>query len=108
MIKCLHLVQEVKLDKNVIPEIPSWIQTPNYYKSGKSEQLKELNIKKPGEIHLLKEACRIARNTLVFAGTLVKPGVTTLEINDRVHEYIVFCFNSHIDQKWSVPITFEL
>jgi len=37
----------------------------------------------------MRRACRLAAETLLMAGPLVRPGVSTLEINDAVHEFIV-------------------
>ncbi|KAJ7157191.1 methionyl aminopeptidase [Mycena filopes] len=37
----------------------------------------------------LRAAAKLARNAREFAGTLVKPGITTNEIDAAVHEYII-------------------
>ncbi|KAJ2529737.1 hypothetical protein EV175_007349, partial [Coemansia sp. RSA 1933] len=41
------------------------------------------------EIDQLRAACAIAREALALGGTLVKPGMTTGEIDRAVHEFIV-------------------
>ena len=40
------------------------------------------------EISLMKDACRISANALELAGEYVKPGVSTLEIDEKVRNYI--------------------
>ncbi len=46
-------------------------------------------LKSREDILKLREAGRLAAATLRYAGTLVKPGVNTEDINQRVHNYIV-------------------
>jgi methionyl aminopeptidase len=43
----------------------------------------------PEDIDGMRAAGKLAAETLRFAGSLVKPGVSTGAINDAVHEYIV-------------------
>src|SRR6516165_791850 len=45
-----------------------------------------VEIKSPKEIDALRRACRIASETLLQTAELIKPGVTTDEINRLVHE----------------------
>jgi methionyl aminopeptidase len=44
-------------------------------------------IKTASEQAAMREACTLAAKTLKLAGELVKPGISTAEINDFVHEY---------------------
>ncbi|MCK6551492.1 type I methionyl aminopeptidase [Myxococcota bacterium] len=46
-----------------------------------------ITIKSPGEIDIMREACRLAAKTLKLAGELVKPGISTEEINEFVHQH---------------------
>ena len=46
-------------------------------------------LKSAEDLQAMRRAGRLAAETLRYAGTLVKPGVSTLEINDFVHEFIV-------------------
>lgn len=46
-----------------------------------------ISIKSPGEVDGMRAACRLAARTLRMAGELVKPGITTEEINEAVHTY---------------------
>lgn len=46
-----------------------------------------IQIKSPGEIEAMRAACRLAAKTLKLASELVKPGISTDEINRFVHEY---------------------
>jgi methionyl aminopeptidase len=50
---------------------------------------RSITIKTPDEIASMRRAGELAARTLLFTGPLVKPGTTTLEINDAVHDYIV-------------------
>ena len=45
-------------------------------------------IKTAREISLMKDACRISANALRLAGEYVKPGISTLEIDEKVRKYI--------------------
>lgn len=46
-----------------------------------------ITIKSPAEIDAMRAACRLAARTLKMASELVKPGITTEEINEAVHTY---------------------
>lgn len=46
-----------------------------------------IHIKSPAEVEGMRKACLLAAKTLRMAAELVKPGVTTGEINDAVHAY---------------------
>jgi methionyl aminopeptidase len=48
-----------------------------------------ISIKSPGEIETMREACKLAALTLKLAGELVKPGISTEEINTFVHDYTI-------------------
>lgn len=47
----------------------------------------QITIKSPAEIDAMRVVCRLAAKTLVLAGELVKPGISTEDINTFVHEY---------------------
>jgi len=46
-----------------------------------------VTIKSPSEAEAMRVACRMAAKTLREAGKLVKPGISTDDINDFVHAY---------------------
>src|SRR4029078_3551346 len=48
--------------------------------------MSSVEIKSPKEIDALRRACKIAAQTLVRVGELIRPGITTDEINRFVHE----------------------
>jgi methionyl aminopeptidase len=48
--------------------------------------MSSVEIKSPKEIEALARACRIAAQTLLHAGDLIRPGMTTEDINRIVHE----------------------
>ncbi|RMH62432.1 MAG: type I methionyl aminopeptidase [Zetaproteobacteria bacterium] len=48
-----------------------------------------IHIKTREEIEAMRPACRHAANTLVMIEPYIKPGITTDEINDLVHEYTI-------------------
>jgi methionyl aminopeptidase len=82
------LVVEVPADMK-IRMIPKHIEAPEYYTTGKSVQMKTLTIKKDWELDVMRESCKLARKTLDYAGRLVKPGVKTLEIDEKVFDFII-------------------
>lgn len=48
-----------------------------------------ISIKSSREIELMRETAALARDTLIYIGDYVKPGVSTEEINQLCHDYIV-------------------
>ena len=50
-----------------------------------------IHIKTPQEIALIRESCRIVKETLEFVGKNIKAGMTTKELDKIVHDYIVSC-----------------
>lgn len=46
-------------------------------------------LKSDAEIDAMKPSCRLAAQTLRMIAPYVKPGITTLELNDICHEYIL-------------------
>jgi len=75
--------------------VPDHIPKPDYYSSGyptsemSAKANKVIEVKTPEEIQNLREACIIGRKALDLGNSLVKPGVTTDEIDDAIHEYII-------------------
>lgn len=49
----------------------------------------KIYIKNDQELKQMRRACRLAAETLLFVGDIICEGISTLEINDRVHEYII-------------------
>ncbi len=47
----------------------------------------QIHLKSQGEIDAMREACKLAARTLRMASELAKPGVSTQEINEAVHQY---------------------
>ncbi|MBI4817662.1 MAG: type I methionyl aminopeptidase [Deltaproteobacteria bacterium] len=54
-----------------------------------SQNEDSITIKSGGEIDAMRAAGRLAARTLVLAGRIVKPGVTTAELDDFVHQYTI-------------------
>ena len=50
-----------------------------------------IHIKTPQEIALMRESCRIVKETLEFVGKNIKAGMTTKEVDDLVYRYITSC-----------------
>ncbi len=48
-----------------------------------------ISIKSEREIQLMRQTCELARKTLEYIGPFVKTGVSTQELNDLCHEFIV-------------------
>ena len=50
-----------------------------------------INIKTPEEIALMRESCRVVKETLEYVGKNIRAGMTTKDVDDMVHRYIVSC-----------------
>ncbi len=48
-----------------------------------------INIKSQREIALMQQSCQLAAKTLEFIEPYIKPGVSTLELNDLCHQFII-------------------
>ncbi|ORX72105.1 methionine aminopeptidase, merops subfamily M24 [Linderina pennispora] len=70
--------------------VPEQIPRPQYAATGTPPAWPyKIPILSAVEIERLRHASVIARDALRLGGSLVKPGVTTEEIDRRVHEYII-------------------
>eukprot|EP00389_Voromonas_pontica_P004879 GDKH01007260.1.p1 GENE.GDKH01007260.1~~GDKH01007260.1.p1 ORF type:complete len:390 (-),score=100.93 GDKH01007260.1:164-1333(-) len=75
-------------------KVPAHIKRPDYAEHGipvgeENARGHSIAILKPEQIERLRECCKIAREALDVAHRLVRPGITTDEIDEKVHEYIV-------------------
>lgn len=50
--------------------------------------------KTPAEIVLIKKACEITRDALIYAKTLVKPGISTFDLDKSIEKFIIECGGS--------------
>ena len=50
-----------------------------------------ITIKSEKEIELMKESCRIVKETLDFVGRNIRAGMTTKEVDELVYRYITSC-----------------
>ena len=50
-----------------------------------------MNNLSPAELVLVKKACEITRDALNYAQTLIKPGISTKELDILVEKYIIEC-----------------
>lgn len=50
-----------------------------------------VSIKNAREIELMSEACKIAASALKLAGNYIKEGISTKEIDNHIHKYIISC-----------------
>ncbi len=50
-----------------------------------------IRIKTPHEIELMRESCRIVKETLEFVGKRIRAGMTTKEVDELVYRYITSC-----------------
>ncbi|KEP65690.1 UNVERIFIED_CONTAM: methionine aminopeptidase [Hammondia hammondi] len=75
--------------------VPPHIQQPDYARSGvpqselDSRRKSNVHVHSEEEIQRLRETCLLGRRALDYAHSLVKPGVTTEEIDAKVHAFIV-------------------
>ncbi|GBE62276.1 methionine aminopeptidase [Babesia ovata] len=75
--------------------VPSHIACPDYADDGNPKSESDLKsagtirTNSPEEIKLIRKACVLGRKALDYAASLIAPGVTTDEIDTKVHDYIV-------------------
>ncbi|MBE7088755.1 MAG: type I methionyl aminopeptidase [Clostridiales bacterium] len=50
-----------------------------------------ITVKNPQQIALMRESCKIVKETLQFVGENIKAGMTTKEVDELVHRYIISC-----------------
>lgn len=50
-----------------------------------------IHVKSESEINLMRESCKIVRDTLLFVGSKIKAGMSTKEIDELVERYIRSC-----------------
>ena len=68
-----------------------------------------ISIKSRREIELMKETCKLAKQTLSLLNLMLKPGVSTEKLNQLCHDYIMdhgaypSPFNYHGFQNLFVP-----
>ncbi|OII74712.1 methionine aminopeptidase [Cryptosporidium ubiquitum] len=78
-------------------KVPDHILKPDYADDKEGRPFSELKRKKsssiiaatPEEIELLRECCKIGREALDIAASMIKPGVTTEAIDEAVHNFII-------------------
>ena len=60
-----------------------------------------ITIKNEREIALMRESCRIVKETLEFVGKNIRAGMTTKEVDELVYRYITSCgaYPSELDRK---------
>jgi methionyl aminopeptidase len=44
--------------------------------------------KSNAEVELIRESCQLANDSIAYAATLIKPGISTLELNNKADEFI--------------------
>jgi methionyl aminopeptidase len=76
--------------------VPSHIPRPDYAETGEPEsenQFKRgsmaIEVHTPEQIAVLREASVLSREALDLAGSMIRPGITTDEIDKAVHEFII-------------------
>lgn len=73
-------------------EVPDSIAKPDYAKNGeptselKNDRTNKIKVLSGEEIAKMREVCKLGREVLDAAGAMVRPGVTTEEIDRVVHE----------------------
>lgn len=70
-------------------QVPSHIPLPSYALTGKVERWMEPRVKSPEVVERMRRACLMASEILRLAGDLVRPGITTDEIDVFVHDATV-------------------
>ena len=68
---------------------PANIIRPSYVGATPPVANKEPPIKTKAEIDRMRVTCKMAKKTLEYALSLVKPGITTDEIDQKVFQFII-------------------
>ena len=90
--KRCHKPTEGRVQQGVISpmrSVPSHIQLPPYALTGSAPRWSEPRVKTPEIIERMRHACTMAADILRLAGELVRPGITTDEIDVFVHDLTV-------------------
>ncbi len=69
--------------------VPAHIARPPYADSGQVKRWDEARVKTPEIIERMRTACSMAADILRLAGEMVRPGITTDEIDVFVHELTI-------------------
>ncbi len=69
--------------------VPEHIQRPPYAATGEAPRWAESRVKTPEIIERMRHACTMASDVLRLAGEMVRPGITTDEIDVFVHELTI-------------------
>ncbi|KAJ3121793.1 Methionine aminopeptidase 1D, mitochondrial [Nowakowskiella sp. JEL0407] len=72
--------------RNVVPPL---IPVPNYANGASPTLPLQISYKSTTDRLKMSESCKLAAKILNFAGSLVKPGISTLEIDSKVHSEIL-------------------
>ena len=70
-------------------EVPSYVARPDYAFNGLPNRANARLVRTPEELVRMRRACRAAAQVLREAGELVRPGITTDQIDAFVHERTV-------------------
>jgi len=86
--------QILKGNVSSILSVPSHITRPPYVSDPSNESIYELDkspelVRTPGEIEGMRKAGKLGRQVMELAKKLVKPGITTDEIDKKLHEAII-------------------
>lgn len=80
--------QKVSFD-NIKSIVPERIMKPSYFEKGLVlDEPTRVELKTKQDIEKMRIAGKLAAQTLEFAGSLVKPGITTHDIDAQVREFI--------------------
>ncbi|XP_034945490.1 methionine aminopeptidase 1D, mitochondrial [Chelonus insularis] len=71
-------------------QVPDYIPKPSYYKTSiPLEIIEKIEIKNDHQIEKMKKSCKLAKHVLNQVKLLIKPGITTDQIDEQVHNMII-------------------
>ncbi|OMJ22786.1 Methionine aminopeptidase 1D, chloroplastic/mitochondrial [Smittium culicis] len=74
-------------------KVPKHIIRPTYAQSGQPEnfilQIPIIDLNDAHTLSKIRNASKLAANTLKFAQSLIAPGITTNQIDSQIHDYII-------------------
>ena len=74
---------------NIVLDIPPYIQKPNYNNIKPIQCMNSIHVNNATEIQSIRKACNIARLVLEFATAIAREGITTEELDYKVHKEII-------------------
>ena len=51
--------------------------------------IKMINYKSNAEVELIRQSCVLVNDAIAYVAAMIRPGISTLELNNKADEYII-------------------